>query len=170
MSKIGAIVAKEIREALPATIFFLFLFHLIALTKAVLLDDYSITTLRAVGATLGALIVAKGILVVEALPISRLFSGRRAVQILWKTILYSIVVLLFKVVEEAIPLVSKHGGVVSAAKAMYHKVSWPLFVVLALWIIGGLLLYCLLSELVSAVGPDRAKEIFFGKRSRSSDR
>ena len=53
MSKIGAIIAKEIREALPATIFFLFLFHLIALTKAVLLDDYSITSLRAAVATIG---------------------------------------------------------------------------------------------------------------------
>ena len=170
MSKIGAIIAKEIREALPATIFFLFLFHLIALTKAVSLNDYSITTLRAVGATLGALIVAKAILVVDALPMSGLFSGRRAVQILWKTILYSIVVLLFKVVEEAIPLVSKHGGVVSVVKAMYHEVSWPLFAVVSLWIIGGLLLYCSFSELISAVGPDRAKEIFFGKRNKSSDR
>lgn len=170
MSRIGAIVTKEIREALPATIFFLFLFHLIALTKTVSLDDYSITALRAVGATFGALIVAKAILIVDALPISRLFSGRRAIQILWKTILYSIVVLLFKVVEEAIPLVSKHGDLAFALKAMHHEVSWPLFVVLALWIIGGLILYCSFSELVSAVGPDRAKVIFFGKRSRSSDR
>lgn len=170
MSRIGAIVTKEIREALPATIFFLFLFHLIALTKTVSLDDYSIDAFRAVGATLGALIVAKAILIVDALPISRLFSGRRAIQILWKTILYSIVVLLFKVVEEAIPLVSKHGDLASALKAMHHEVSWPLFVVLALWIIGGLILYCSFSELVSAVGPDRAKVIFFCKRSLSSDR
>ena len=154
MSKIGAIIAKEIREALPATIFFLLLFHLIALTKAVLLDDYSITSLRAAVATIGALIVAKGILVVEALPFSRLFSGRPTVQILWKTI----------------PLVSEHGGVISAARVMYHEVSWPLFAVLALWIIGGLLLYCLFFELVSAVGPDRAKEIFFAKRGKNSDR
>ena len=39
MGRIGAIVAKEIREALPATIFFLFLFHMIGLTKAVALED-----------------------------------------------------------------------------------------------------------------------------------
>lgn len=170
MSRIGAIVTKEIREALPATIFFLFLFHLIALTKTVSLDDYSIDALRAVGATLGALIVAKAILIVDALPISRLFSGRRAIQILWKTILYSIVVLLFKLVEETIPLVSKHGDLASALKVMDHEVSWPLFVVVALWIIGGLILYCSISELISVVGPDRAKVIFFGKRSLSSDR
>ena len=169
MGKIGAIAAKEIREALPAMLFFLFLFHLITLTKAVALDDYSITALRAVSATVGALIVAKAILVVEALPMSRLFSGRRVAQVLWKTLLYSIVVLLFKVVEEAIPLVSKHGGLVSAATAMYNEVYWPLFVVIAIWIIAALFLYCLVSELVQAVGPDRVKEIFFGTRNKSSD-
>ena len=169
-NKIGAIVAKEIREALPATIFFLFLFHMIALTKAVSLGDYSITALRAAGATVGALIVAKAILVVEALPIAKLFSGRLVTQVLWKTLLYGMVVLLFRVVEEIIPLASKHGGLVPAAKAMSHEVSWPLFGVLALWILGGLLLYCLASELVRVIGPYRVKEILFSTRSRSSER
>jgi hypothetical protein len=164
VNKIGAIVAKEIREALPATIFFLCLFHLIALTKAIALDDYSITALRAAGATVGALIVAKAILVVEALPLARLFAGRLAVQILWKTLLYGMVALLFRVVEEIIPLVSKHGGVVPAAKAMSREVSWPLFGVLALWILGGLLLYSLASELVHAIGSDRVKDLLFRRR------
>lgn len=169
-SKIGAIVAKEIREALPAIIFFLCLFHMIGLTKAVSLNEYSITALRAVGATIGALIVAKAILVVEALPIPRFFSGRLAVQVLWKTLLYSTVVLLFRVVEEIIPLASKHGGLAPAAKAMYNEVSWPLFGVIALWIIGGLLIYSLASELVRDMGPDRFKEVLFGPRSRNPER
>jgi hypothetical protein len=164
VNKIGAIVAKEIREALPATIFFLCLFHMIALTKAIALDDYSITALRAAGATVDALIVAKAILVVEALPIARRFAGRLAVQILWKTLLYGMVALLFRVVEEIMELASKHGGVVPAATAMYHEVSWPLFGVLALWILGGLLLYCLASELVHAIGSDRVKGLLFSRR------
>jgi hypothetical protein len=164
VKKIGAIVAKEIREALPATVFFLCLFHLIALTKAIALDDYSLTALRAAGATVGALIVAKAILVVEALPLARLFAGRLAVQILWKTLLYGMVALLFRVIEEIIPLVSKHGGVVPAAGAIYREVSWPLFGVLALWILGGLLLYCLASELVHTIGSDRVKDLLFSRR------
>ena len=169
MGKIGSVIVKEIREALPAMIFFLFLFHMIALTRAVSLDDYSITALRAVGATLGALIVAKAILIVEALPISQLFSGRLAVQVLWKTVLYSIVVFVFKALEEAIPLFLKHEGVIAVAQAMYQEVSWPLFVVLALWIIGGLFFYCSVSELVRVIGPARARNIFFGTSNSSMD-
>ena len=167
VNRIGAIVAKEIREALPATIFFLFLFHLISLTKAVSLDDYSITALRAAGATVGALIVAKAILVVEALPMARLSSGRRMFHVLWKTLLYGVVALLFRFVEELVSLASKHGSLVSATKAMYREVSWPLFAVLALWILGGLFLYCLASELVRAVGPEEVKEILFGTRTEN---
>jgi hypothetical protein len=168
-NKIGAVVAKEIREALPATIFFLFLFHMIAFTKAVSLNDYSMTALRATGATIGALIVAKAILVVEALPLARLFPGRRVMQLLGKTLLYSLVVLLFRVVEELIPLASKHGGLLFAVKAMSHEVSWPLFGVLAVWIICGLFLYSLVSELVRLAGPDRVTEFLFGTRSIDSE-
>ncbi len=168
MSRIWAIVAKEIREALPATIFFLLLFHMIGLTKAVVLDEYSFTALRSAGATVGALIVAKAVLIVEALPIARLSSNRPILQILWKTLLYGVVALLFRFVEELIPLLSKHGGLVSAIKAMRGEVSWALFAVLALWILGGLFLYCLASELVLAVGPDKVKEaLFTGMEGRS---
>ena len=108
--KLGAFVAKEVREVLPATILFLGLFHMIALTKAVALDDYSRSALRATTATVGALIVAKAILVVEALPISRRFASNRAMHILWKTLLFGTVALLFRFLEEIIELASTPGG------------------------------------------------------------
>ena len=162
MGKIGAVVVKEIREALPATLFFLFLFHMLALTRAVSLNDYTFADLRAVSATLGALIVAKAILIVEALPISVLHSRKRWVTVLWKTLLYGVVVLIFKAVEEAIPLVSKHGGVASAMDAMLRDVSWPLFAMMALWVAGGLLLYCVAAEMVAVIGPAAVRGIFLG--------
>lgn len=162
MGSIRTVIAREIREALPATLFFLVLFHLIGLTKAVILEDYSFTALRAAGATVGALIVAKAILLVDALPLSRLSSGKRMVQVLWKTVLYSAVTLLFRFAEELIPLVSAHGGVVPAARAMADEVSWPLFAVLSLWVFGGLFLYALASELVESLGPDKVRAMLFG--------
>jgi hypothetical protein len=166
MRKLGAFVVREVREVLPATILFLGLFHLIALTKAVALGDYSRSALRATTATFGALIVAKAILVVEALPISRRFASKRAMHILWKTLLFGTVALLFRFLEEIIELASKHGGVGAATKVMFREIVWPLFGVLALWVLGGLLLYTLASELVRAVGSEKVKDIFFGTGSR----
>jgi hypothetical protein len=135
---------------------------MIALTKAVTLSDYSITALRATASTVGALIVAKAILVVEALPIGRLFSSRPMIQVVWKTLMFGAVALLFRFIEEMIPLVSKHSGLVAGVKAMYHEISWPLFAVLGLWLVGGLFLYCLASELVRMVGAEKIKQMLRG--------
>lgn len=168
MSKILAIVAKEIREALPATIFFIFLFHLIGLSKAVVLDDYTFTALRSVGATVGALIVAKSVLIVQALPIARLFSSRRISNILWRTLLYSVVALFFRFAEELIPHISKYGELLSAIRGTIVEISWPLFAVLALWMICGLFLYTLASDLVQVGGPDKIKKALFSRTESRS--
>jgi hypothetical protein len=169
MSNWGRMVVREIREALPATIFFLILFHMIALTKTVVLDDYSITALRATAATVGALIVAKAILVVDALPLSRRFGGGGVIHVLWKTLLYAVVVLVFRLVEESIPLVEKHGDFWSGVRSMYEEVPWPLFGVTCLWTVFGLFLYCVSSELVAAIGPARVQTILLGRRGTVPD-
>lgn len=164
MHKIATVVVKEIREALPAAVFFLFLFHMLALTRAVSLADYDMTALRATGATIGALIVAKAILLVDALPLARWCSAPRAVHVLWRTVVYGVVVLLFKLVEEAIPLLSEHGSLGATIRAMVREASWPILAVLALWIAGGLVLYSVAMELVDALGRERVRELLFGAR------
>jgi hypothetical protein len=168
MSKVMAIVAREIREAVPALLFFLVVFHMILITKDVILEDYNITTTSAAIATVSALIVAKAILVAEKLPIARLFSGRMLYNILWKTLLFSAVSLLFRFVEELIPLIAKHNGLVTAATHLLEEVSWPHFWVLQMWLYASLLLYCLASELVRMIGAVRVKGMLLGPKARVS--
>jgi hypothetical protein len=147
---VAAFVAREVREALAPTLLFLFVFHMIALTQAASRGDFGIGALRATTATLGALVVAKAILVIEALPIARLFAGRRAVHVLWKTVLFGAMALLFRSLEELIHLAAQPGALAPAVRSMLDEISWPLFWVLALWTFGALLLYALLSELARA--------------------
>jgi hypothetical protein len=163
MGKVGKLVAKEVREAIPPFLFFLVLFHLIGLSKAVLVEDYSFTSLRGVVATIGALIVAKAILVVEALPLSRVASPALLVQILWKTVLFTLMALLFHVLEELIPLFSKEHGFGNAVHAYVRDLSWPHMAITALWLLAGLFLYCTCWELVKIVGPDEFKKRLLGK-------
>jgi hypothetical protein len=79
-----------------------------------------------------------------------------------RTLLYGVVVLLFRVLEELVPLASKHGGLAAGVRALSEEVSWPLFGVLALWTLGGLALYTLAAELVRVLGAARVKELLFG--------
>jgi hypothetical protein len=167
MSKVMAVV-REIREAVPALLFFLVVFHMILITKNVTLEDYHITTTGTTVATIGALIVAKAILIVEKLPIARLFSGRMLYNILWKALLFSIVSLLFRVVEEFLPLLAKHNGLVPAATHLFEEVSWPHFWVLQMWLNASLLLYCLASELVRTIGAVKVKGMLLGTKARAS--
>ena len=169
MRRIGAVVVREVREAVPPFVFFLVLFHMIALTKAVLLEDYSVTALGATFATVGALIVAKAILLVEALPIARLFSARKFVQALWKTLLFAGVALLFRFLEELVPLISRSSGIVAAVERLIEEVHWPLFWVVALWIVASLFLYCMAAEIVRAVGTGKVKALLFGDPGTALD-
>ena len=50
MGKVMTVIQREIREAIPPTILFAFLFHMVAITRAVAQGDYEIDTLRATSA------------------------------------------------------------------------------------------------------------------------
>jgi hypothetical protein len=168
MSKVMAIVAREMREAAPALLFFLVLFHMILITKNVILESYNITTTSVAVATVGALIVAKAIFIAEKLPLARRFSGRLLYNILWKALLFSVVSLLFRIIEELVPLIAKHHGLVSAATHLLEEVSWPHFWVLQMWLYASLLLYCLAAELVRVIGVVKVKGMLLDAKARAS--
>jgi hypothetical protein len=167
MRKFIAIVAREMREAVPALLFFLVVFHMLLITKNVILEGHSITATNAAVATVGALIVSKAILVADKLPIARLFSGRMLYNILWKALLFSAVSLLFRFVEELIPLIAKHNSFVAAVTHMAEEVSWPHFWVLQMWLYTALLLYCLISDLVHEIGAVKFKKILLGYKTKT---
>ena len=168
MNRIKTALAKEIREAVPATLFFLWLFHLIALTKAVAIDDYSFTALRATFATVGALVVAKAILLVEALPLSRIFASRLWLQILWKSLLFNVVVLAFRFLEELYPFIRKHEGLAVAVARLYEETSWPHFWVFHAWLSSALLIYCAAAELIRSVGWGTVKGMLLGSKPHAA--
>jgi hypothetical protein len=128
MHKLIRFVGHELKEAVAPTIFFLLLFHLAAFTKALMLESYGITVVTASVATIGALIVAKAILIADKLPWAGRFAGKPLlVVVLWKAALYALLCLVFRLVEEFAPLVIKHRGVGAALQNFLEEVSWPHF-------------------------------------------
>lgn len=162
MSKIAHFLAEEVKEALPPTIFFLFGFHMIALTKSVLLAEYEITPTSATVATVGALIVAKAILIIDKLPFSRWFSAPRIYNVVWRTLLFGLTALAFRIIEELIPLIGKSGGATTAAATLFSEIHWPNFWIVQMWLFGLLLLYCTVTELVELSGTSRVRQVLFG--------
>lgn len=161
MGKAGDTIRREFRELVPATIYFLVTFNAIALTKYLLLREYHISATSLLAPTIGALVAAKAMLIADFLPFMEPFPRVPILyNVLWKTVFYWVVFLLVQVLEDAIPLLWHHSGL----GPLREELNRPHFWVVQIWLAMVLLVYCTIRELVAALGPDRARELFLGKR------
>lgn len=169
MGKVTAVIVREAKEALPATIFFLILLHLIAFTRGLFLAEYHVSVPATTAATIGALIVAKVILIADKLPFISLFSTTALVfDVLWRTLVYGLVALFIQYLEEFTPQFSHTGSLIAANQRVLEEVAWPHFWAVHLWVVFGLLVYCTASAFIRAIGRERVKEMFFGTVSRGN--
>jgi hypothetical protein len=163
MRKISGIILHEIRVAIPAFLFFLVFFHMLAATRAVINGDLELTALRASAATIGALLVAKSILVVEALPLARWLSGSLVVNVLWRTFLFGLVVLAFRILEQAVEDYIRLGSVRDITSFFTQSLSPQVLVEIG-WIFIGMFGFCLISEYCRLLGRDLVWKIMTNPR------
>jgi hypothetical protein len=163
MRHLFGILSKELKEAVPPTLFFLVAFHVAAFVRALIEDSVGITPEASTLATIGALIVGKTILLVNKLRITNLFSGRPLVfGILWKTLIFSVFATLFQIVEELVPLATKHGSLRTAWDSLLGEVVWSRFFANHIILLLFVLIYAAAVELIRVLGADRLKQLFFG--------
>ena len=167
MNKIIARIRKELLEVLPAFTFFLIMFSILGVTKALTLKAYGITVHASAVAVIGALIVAKAILIANKLPFLNLYPGKPLIwNVVLKTIVFGAITFLFLFIEELLRQSHRYGGIAEAYRHLRTDVVWPAFWVREIWITVLLLFYCAAVELARVVGFDRVKEIFFGASKR----
>ena len=162
MGKLTAALGREVRELLPAMIFFLIAFHMLSLTKAVLLTDYQVTPESTTLATVAAIIVAKTILILDHTALARLFSGRMVYNLAWKTVLFGTVAGLLRQVEELVPVLLRHGDLGAAIREEIAGISSSHFLVIHMWLFTLLLIYSLASEAAGRVGREQLWAILLG--------
>jgi hypothetical protein len=96
----GAFLLREFLEILPPTIFFIIGFNLIVLTTNLILADYGAQFASFMIATASALIVAKALLVANALPAIRRYDRAPLIRpILFKTVFYWVAVFIARLLE-----------------------------------------------------------------------
>ena len=164
--RVGAFLLREFLEILPPTIFFIIGFNLIVLTTNLILADYGAQFASFMLATFSALIVAKALLVANAMPVIRHFDRAPLVRpILFKTIFYSVAVFIVRLLEHWIEyLLSKDyvfGGFLRHEIAAF---SWDRFVAIQLWIVVLFLIYVTASELNRLFGERELWDIMFTSR------
>jgi hypothetical protein len=163
MSKILKTLKHELVEAIPPAVFFFFAFHLLALTRTLMAEEYGIEAKTVMNATIGALVVAKVVLLSDLLPIVNRFPEKPLIyNIVWKALIYQAAAILVSYLERLWDFYREHGNVATANTHMLEEVVWPHFWAVQIWMMVLFLLYCTLRELARAVGEARMRAMFFG--------
>lgn len=164
MNKALRFLKKEFFEMLPPTIFFLLVFHLVLLVRMLLVDQYGIPVASSVSATIGALLVGKAILIADSTPLFHLFREQRLIyNVLWRVALYVVMITFFQVLEELVPLVSKHDSVSLALDAMMDEVNWPHFWAVHIFLSASLTTYSFVTGISEAIGHSKLWSLLVSK-------
>jgi hypothetical protein len=162
LPRLIAFVIKELREALPAIVFFAIGFNLIGLTTQLLLDTYNVQFADYTAATLAALLVGKAVLLAGALPFFRRFDNKPLIQpILFKTFIYWFVVALIRILERVVEYLAGGGELRNIPEFVLVNFSWNRFAAVQLWILVLFLIYATADELNGLMGEGEIARVFF---------
>lgn len=165
-------IKHEIMEIIPPTVFFFVAIGLLILTKRLMLKQYGIEFADFGAAIVGALIIAKVVLIADYFPFINKFPDKPLIyNVVWKTVIYVLAAFVVRLGEHFIPIVIKYGNFQEAATHLLDDVVWPQFWIIYIWLSVLLFVYCSLRELIRAIGKDQVVRLFFGvvRRDREAD-
>jgi len=169
MSSIVSKLKHEFLQVIPPTIFFFLTFEVIAITRDLFLEQYGINISTSVAAAIGALIVAKVIVVVDLLPFVNRFPDKPLIyNVIWKAGIYFLFTLIVRYLEYLIPFVFELGDVVLAHGRLLDEIVWSRFWAVQIWLAVLFIFYCALRELGRVLGREKIRHLFFGPSNPNS--
>jgi hypothetical protein len=167
MSKAWHWLKKEIREILPVWIFFCFALGLLSVTVSAVLGSYQLTLSHPHEYVIGSLVIAKAVMLMDALMDKDWLRGRPLIYpTLWNTSVYFLAALAFNRIEELLKIMRRqHLRFPHALRETISGLGEPRYWAVMAWLIALIAVFCAFRALVDAIGPDRFKEMFFGKSS-----
>jgi hypothetical protein len=164
--RVGLWIVRELRGALPPTIFFFVGFNFIVLTTNLLVGRYAAAVSSFMLATVAALVVGKAVISANAMPFIKLFDRAPLIQpILFKTTIYWIATVITRLVERFVRfcvIEGKWPG--DFATYLISDFSWQRFSAISLWILVLFLIYVTASEFSQLFGPAEMRRLMFAYR------
>ena len=168
MSKVSAKVREEFLKLMPPAIFFFVALHLGALIRSLMLRGTGIPLSTTLSVTLGALVLAKAVLLADMLPFINRYPDKPLLyNISWKTAIYFLVATMLHYLERLIGFWKAAGGFIAGNQQMLAERIWPHFWALQILIGILILVYCTIAEIVRVVGAETARRQFLGPLTRS---
>jgi hypothetical protein len=163
MRKILKIIKRELLEVVPPMIFFLVAFNVITFTRKLMLEQYGIEVSSFVAATVGALIVAKVVLIADRIPFINKYPDKPLIyNVAWKTVIYIFVAFIVRFLEFLIPLWRKHRDLSVAFEHLWGEIIWPHFWAIQIWLFCLFFVYVSFRELARTLGEEKFFQMFLG--------
>jgi hypothetical protein len=170
MPKILRVVKRELFEIIPPTIFFFVAFNVLTYTKKLMLEEYGIEFSGFVTATVGALVVAKVVLLADRIPFINRYPGKPLIyNAAWKTVIYVSVALVVRFLEYLIPHWWHYQDLRVALDHLWQETIWPHFWAIQLWLICLFFVYVSFREFARAVGEEQFFKMFLGLERKTND-
>lgn len=132
----------EIKAVGLTTLYFAVWLAALAFIKHLILEEYQIEFVGFTAALIGALVLAKVVLVLELVPLADWLSDRPAwVDLVLRTALYSLGVLVVLLIEKAFEGRHEQGGFIAALFAVFRHADMPHVWTNAIVLSGALLAY-----------------------------
>jgi hypothetical protein len=160
-------IGHELGEMLPAVVFFGLGFNALVQTLQVMSEGSGAQTTSHLTATLGALLVAKGILIADHLPFLNRFRHRARIQeIIWKGGIYYLSTAFLHVLERLVAAARAEGIFTSGLERALQAFDWSHFGIVQMWLAILLFSYTALSVIVRDLGHASLYEAFFSEDPR----
>jgi hypothetical protein len=166
LPRAGRFVASVFAHIVPPTLYFLVAFNLIVFTTNLMVHDYWFDASTFLVATTTALVVGKAVLVANEIKLIDRFRGAPLIQpILYKTVFYTLIVLVVRAAERFIHLAFDTDGFGPAFQEAVASFSWRRFAAIQIWLFTCFLIYVTATELSALLGEGQMFRLFFRHRS-----
>lgn len=163
----GSFVVKKFKHMLPPTVFFVVCFNVIVLTLSLLSDGAWASAGIHATATLGGLVCGKAVLIADKLPFFNRYPEKPLIwNTAWKTALYLIVTLCFRLLEKLVAAATNDYGFSAGLEDEAAHFEWTRFWAIQLWLAILFFAYSGFGEFVRAVGRERVIQMFLGPIDR----
>jgi len=166
LQRAGDRIAREVRQALPPTVFFFIGFNFIVLTTNLLVARYAEAVSSSMLVTVAALVVGKAVIAADTMPFIKLFDRAPLIQpILFKTAIYWVATVITRLIERFVRFSVIEGNWPGDfANHLVTDFSWQRFTAISLWILVLFLIYVTASEFSHLFGPAEMRRLFFSYR------
>jgi hypothetical protein len=163
MSTLPGKIKHEVMKAIPPTLFFFFILHVVTLIRALMIKGTGISIETSGSVLIASLILGKSVLVADMLPFINRFPDKPLIwNVVWKTLMYAMVALVVHYLERLYDAWKDAPNLLAANHALVSELNWARFWAIQILLVTLILMYCVIAELSRVIGPGRLKTIFFG--------